>query len=74
LKITYKKKDDLLYKTARDAVDHFRKMSKMSNDSTLRSRTKKITLIPHPGGKTRKYQQGGVAPFGVFTPVAVGGE
>jgi len=33
-KITRKRKDDLLYKSARDVVEHFRKMSKMSDDST----------------------------------------
>lgn len=73
IKLTYKKKNDLLYKTARDAVDHFRKMSKMSDESTRKSRTKQVRLAPHPGG-TRSYQQGGVAPFSVFTPIAVGGE
>lgn len=72
-KLTYKTKrsDNLLYKSARDTVEHFRKMSKMSDDSTQRSRPKsQIKLIPHP----RKMQQGGVAPFTVFTPVAMGGE
>jgi hypothetical protein len=32
-KITYKKKDDLLYKSAKDTVEHFRKMAKMSSDA-----------------------------------------
>ena len=73
-KITRKRKDDLLYKSARDVVEHFRKMSKMSDDSTQRSRPKRIfELNSHPG-KTRRMQQGGVAPFTVFTPVALGGE
>lgn len=71
-KITYKQKDDLLYKSARDVVEHFRKMSKMSDDSTQRSRSKPVKLSPHP--KSRKMQQGGVAPFTVFTPMVLGGE
>jgi hypothetical protein len=33
VKITHKKKDDLLYKSTRDTVDHFRKMSKISSDA-----------------------------------------
>jgi len=61
----------LLYKAARDTVTHFRKMSKMSNDSTLKSRERGFKLTPHP--KTPKYNTGGVAPFTVFTPAAVGG-
>ena len=74
-KITHKKKDDLLYKQTKDTVEHFRKMSKMSDDSTRKNRTKAIKLTPHPGGKkARKMQQGGVAPFMVYKPVAVGGE
>lgn len=73
-KITRKRKDDLLYKSARDVVEHFRKMSKMSDDSTQHSRPKRVfKLNSHPGG-TRRMQQGGVAPFTVFTPVALGGE
>lgn len=75
MKITHKKKDDLLYKSTRDVVEHFRKMSKMSDDSTQRSRSRKsFKLTPHPSGKARRMQQGGVAPFTVFTPVALGGE
>lgn len=74
IKITHKRKDDLLYKTARDVVEHFRRMSKMSDDSTQRSRTKPIKLSPHPNSAARKMQQGGVAPFTVFTPVTLGGE
>ena len=73
MKVTRKKKDDLLYKSARDVVEHFRKMSKMSDDSTQRSRPKSyFRLSPHPGAQ--KMQQGGVAPFVVYTPVAMGGE
>lgn len=73
MKLTYKQKDDLLYKSAKDVVDHFRKMSKMSNDSTQKSYPKsRYKLVPHP--KTRKMQQGGVAPFMVYTPVTLGGE
>ena len=72
-KLTYKKKDDLLYKTTKDIVDHFRYMTKMTDDSYQRSRKKVPKLIPHPKS-TKKYQQGGVAPFTVFRPVALGGE
>lgn len=71
LKVSTKTTDDLLYKAARDTVTHFRKMSKMSNDSTLKSRERGFKLTPHP--KTPKYNTGGVAPFTVFTPAAVGG-
>ena len=75
IKITRKRKDDLLYKSTRDVVEHFRKMSKMSDDSTQRSRKNYFKLSTHPGyGSTRRMQQGGIAPFTVFTPVAIGGE
>jgi len=70
-KLTYKRKDDLLYKSARDVVEHFRKMTKLTDDSYQKSRKKTPKLTPHP---TKKLQQGGVAPFNVFTPVALGGE
>lgn len=73
-KITHKKKDDLLYKSTRDVVEHFRKMSKMSSDALNRRPTRIERLTPHPKGKTRRYQQGGVAPFTVYTPLALGGE
>lgn len=69
-KIQYKKKDDLLYKTAKDAVEHFRKMTALTDISAHRSRTKKIKLIPHP----KRMQTGGVAPFVVYTPAPLGGE
>jgi len=55
IKLTYKKKDDLLYKSTRDAVEHFRKMSKMSSDAQNRRKPKIETLAPHPKGSTRKY-------------------
>lgn len=74
IKITYKKKDDLLYKTSRDAVEHFRKMTKMSSDSYNRKKLKLEKLTPHPKGNTKKYQQGGVAPFTIYTPISLGGE
>ena len=74
MKITYKKKDDLLYKTARDAVEHFRKMTKMTSDANNRRRIKIEKLTPHPKGNAKKYQQGGVAPFLVYTPAVLGGE
>jgi len=32
-KITHKKKDDLLYKSTKDVVEHFRKMSKLASDA-----------------------------------------
>ena len=70
-KITYKKRDDLLYKSTRDAVEHFRKMVKLTDDSYQKSRKKTPKLVPHP---TKKLQQGGVAPFLVYTPTVMGGE
>lgn len=70
-KITHKRKDDLLYKSTRDVVEHFRKMSKISSDAQNRRKSKIERLAPHP---TKKYQQGGVAPFTVFTPISLGGE
>ena len=73
-KITRKRKDDLLYKSARDVVEHFRKMSKISSDAQDRKKPKIERLTSHPKGSKRKYQQGGVAPFTVYTPVALGGE
>lgn len=73
-KITHKKKDDLLYKSAKDVVEHFRKMSKLSLDAQNRKQPKIEKLTSHPKGKTRKYQQGGIAPFTVYKPVALGGE
>lgn len=73
-KITRKRKDDLLYKSARDVVEHFRKMSKISSDAQDRKKPKIEKLTSHPKGSKRKYQQGGVAPFTVYTPVALGGE
>ena len=74
IKITRKKKDDLLYKSVRDSVEHFRKMSKMSSDALDRKEIKIKKLAPHPKGNTKKYQQGGVAPFYIYKPVALGGE
>ena len=74
MKITYKKKDDLLYKSTRDVVEHFRKMSKMSSDSYNRRTPKIEKLLPYPKGNTRKYQQGGLAPFVVYTPTVLGGD
>ena len=73
-KITYKKKEDLLYKSARDVVEHFRKMSKMSSDALNRKQPKIEKLTSHPKGNTRKYQQGGLAPFTIYKPIALGGE
>ena len=72
-KITKKKKDDLLYKSTKDVVEHFRKMSKLSSDAQNRKQSKIEKLTSHPKG-TKKYQQGGVAPFTIYKPIALGGE
>ena len=72
-KVKRVQKDDLLYKSTRDAVEHFRKMSKISSDALNRRPVKIEKLTSHPKN-TRRYQQGGVAPFTVYTPVALGGE
>lgn len=72
-KITKKHKDTsdkFLYKTSRDIVEHFRKMSKMTDDSRIKTLPKSIKLTSHP----RKMQLGGVAPFTVYRPLGVGGE
>lgn len=75
MKFTFKSKDDLLYKTARDAAEHFRKMSKISSDAHNRKRIKIEKLTSHPKGNARrKYQQGGAAPFTVYRPATLGGE
>ena len=70
IKISYKKKDDLLYKTTRDAIEHFQRMSKISSDAQNRRKPKIEKLTSHP----KKYQQGGVAPFTVYRPAPLGGE
>lgn len=73
VKITKKHKDTsdkFLYKTSRDIVEHFRKMSKMTDDSRIKTLPKSIKLTSHP----RKMQLGGVAPFTVYRPLGVGGE
>lgn len=72
-KMSFKKKDDLLYKSARDVVEHFRRMTKLSQDDLNRKPSKIEKLTPHPKS-TRKYEYGGTAPFTVYTPVALGGE
>ena len=69
MKFTFKSKDDLLYKASRDAVDHFRKMVRMTNDATVRTLAKPTKLVGPP-----KMQAGGVAPFVIYTPLAHGGE
>lgn len=73
-KITHKKKDDLLYKSTRDVVEHFRKMSKLSSDALNRKGPKIEKLADHPKSKAKKYQYGGTAPFTVWTPAVSGGE
>ena len=72
MKITKKDTSDrFLYKTSRDIVEHFRKMSKMTDDSRIKTMPKPIKLSSHP----RKMQLGGVAPFTVYRPLgAAGGE
>ena len=72
-KIERKRKDDslkYLYKTSKDIVEHFRKMSKMTDDSRVRTMPKPIKLPSHP----KKFQYGGVAPFTIYRPLGVGGE
>ena len=62
--------DKFLYKTSKDIVEHFRRMSKMTDDSRIRTMPKPIKLSSHP----RKMQLGGVAPFTIYRPLGVGGE
>ncbi len=72
-KIERKRKDDslkYLYRTSRDIVEHFRKMSKMTDDSRVKTMPKPIKLPSHP----KKFQYGGVAPFTIYRPLGVGGE
>ena len=71
-KITKKDNSDkFLYKTSRDIVEHFRRMSKMTDDSRIRTMPKPAKLSSHP----RKMQLGGVAPFTIYRPLgATGGE
>lgn len=64
---------ELLYKVSRDAVKHFREMSKQSDDSRIKTLPKSIKLKNHPKGSTRRMQYGGQAPFMVYTPLALGG-
>lgn len=68
-KMEYSRDDKYLYKTSRDIVDHFRKMTKITDDSRIRTRGKTVKLSSHP----KKYQQGGVAPYTVFRPVSLMG-
>ena len=68
-KMEYSRDDKYLYKTSRDIVDHFRKMTKITDDSRIRTRGKTVKLSSHP----KKYQQGGVAPYTVFRPLSLMG-
>jgi hypothetical protein len=68
-KLNYTRDDEYLYKTSRDIVEHFRKMSKMADDSRIRSKLKSIKLSSHP----KKYQQGGIAPFTIYRPLSLMG-
>ena len=70
-KLEYKDKTaKFLYKTSKDIVEHFRKMSKMTDDSRVRTLPKPIKLSSHP----RKMQMGGVAPFYIYRPYMSGME
>ena len=72
-KLTYKDNTDkYLYKISKDIVDHFRKMSKMTDDSRIKTLPKSIKLNSSP--KTRKMQLGGVAPFHIYRPYGLSGE
>ena len=70
-KLEYKDKTaKYLYKTSKDIVEHFRRMSKMTDDSRIRTLPKPIKLSSHP----RKMQMGGVAPFYIYRPYTSGME
>lgn len=72
-KIERKYKDDsnkYLYKISKDIVEHFRRMSKMTDDSRIKTLPKAIRLPSHP----KKMQLGGVAPFTIYRPLGLGGE
>ena len=45
-------------------------MSKVTDDSRVRTMPKPIKLPSHP----KKFQYGGVAPFTIYRPLGVGGE
>ena len=60
-----------LYRTSRDIVEHFRRMSKMTDDSRIRTMPKAAKMPSHP---KKKLQLGGIAPFTVYRPLGVGGE
>lgn len=69
------RKNDLLYKSSKDAVEHFRKMYKITLEDTRKSRRKTASIKGAPKSHTtRKMQQGGAAPFTIYTPVVLGGE
>lgn len=71
-KITKKDTTDrYLYRTSRDIVEHFRRMSKMTDDSRIRTMPKAAKMPSHP---KKKLQLGGVAPFTVYRPLGIGGE
>jgi len=48
-------------------------MSKMTDDSRVKTLPKSAKLTPRPK-KTRKMQLGGVAPFTIYRPLGAGGE
>lgn len=68
-KLSYTRDDEYLYKTARDVVEHFRKMSKYADQSRQKSKSKPVKLSDHP--KSRKYATGGVAPFTIYRPLSL---
>jgi len=43
-KLVNRRSERLLYKTAKDIIDHFRRMSKMTDDSRIRSKDKPLKL------------------------------
>lgn len=71
-KLEYKDKSDkFLYKVSKDIVDHFRRITKMTDDSRVRTLPKTVKLTPRP--KAKKMQLGGVAPFYIYRPLGLGG-
>ena len=71
-KLTYKDNTSkYLYKVSRDIVEHFRKMSRMTDDSRVRTLPKTVKLNSSP---KKKLQLGGTAPFTIYRPLGPTGE
>ena len=71
-KLTYKDNTSkYLYKVSRDVVEHFRKMSRMTDDSRVRTLPKTVKLNSSP---KKKLQLGGTAPFTIYRPLGPTGE